>query len=137
MSNGLFRKVDAVTFRVPNLDAGLAFYQGRLGHTLRWRNDDIGQAALALADSDTELVLTVDHDYEPNWLVDSVDAAVVTVTEAGGAIVAAPMDIPVGRLAVVSDPFGNVLVLLDLTKGHYATDAQGHVTGIRTGRARR
>jgi hypothetical protein len=29
-----------------------------------------------------------------------------------------PFSIPVGRAAVVADPFGNTLVLLDLTKGH-------------------
>jgi len=32
--------------------------------------------------------------------------------------------------AVVADPFGNVLVLLDLSKGHYITDTTGNVTGV-------
>jgi hypothetical protein len=35
-------------------------------------------------------------------------------------------ELPVGRLAVVADPFGNPLVLVDLSKGRYAapgTDA--------------
>ena len=41
-----------------------------------------------------------------------------------------PFDIPVGRVAVVADPFGNTLVLLDLSKGHYVTDATGNVTGV-------
>jgi hypothetical protein len=40
------------------------------------------------------------------------------------------MDIPVGRLAVVQDPFGNVLVLIDLSKGTYTTDEDGSVTGV-------
>ena len=31
----------------------------------------------------------------------------------------APFDIPVGRVAVVADPFDNVLVLIDLSKGRY------------------
>jgi hypothetical protein len=30
----------------------------------------------------------------------------------------------------VADPFGNVLVLLDLSKGRYITDADGRVTGV-------
>jgi hypothetical protein len=32
--------------------------------------------------------------------------------------------------AVAEDPFGNVLVLLDLSKGHYVTDGTGRVTGV-------
>jgi len=40
----LLRKVDAVTFSVPDLDEGLRFYEEKLGHPLRWRNDEIGQA---------------------------------------------------------------------------------------------
>ena len=41
-----------------------------------------------------------------------------------------PADIPIGRLAVVEDPFGNRLVLLDSTKGTYDTDESGAVTGV-------
>jgi hypothetical protein len=31
---------------------------------------------------------------------------------------------------VVADPFGNFLVLVDLSKGHYVTDDTGNVTGV-------
>jgi predicted enzyme related to lactoylglutathione lyase len=126
----LFQKVDAVTIPVPDLDAGLRFYRDALGHELRWRNDDIGQAGLALADSDTEIVLTTRERYEPDWLVASADEAAAAVVAAGGRMVTGPFDIPVGRVAVVADPFGNTLVLLDLSKGHYVTDATGNVTEI-------
>ena len=126
----LLRKVDAVTVKVPDLDRGIDFYGRELGHALRWRNDDIGSAGLALPDSDTEIVLTTEHGYEPNWLVDDVVAAVATFVAAGGRVVVEPFDIPVGRIAVVGDPFDNVLVLIDLSKGRYVTDADGSVTGV-------
>lgn len=45
-------------------------------------------------------------------------------------MIVAPKDIPVGRIAVVRDPFGNELTLIDLSKGTYQTDTQGNVTGI-------
>ena len=45
-------------------------------------------------------------------------------------MLSAPEDIPVGRMAVVSDPFGNPLVLLDLSKGTFRTDHDGNVTGV-------
>ena len=41
----LFQKIDAVTVPVPDLEAGLRFYRDSLGHELRWRNDEVGQAA--------------------------------------------------------------------------------------------
>ncbi len=130
MTAPLLQKVDAVTVPVPDLDAGLGFYRDRLGHQLRWRNDAIGAAGLALPGSDTEIVLTTRLRCEPNWLVTSADQAAAAVAAAGGRVIAEPEDIPVGRVAVVQDPFGNVLVLLDLSKGRYVTDDYGTVTGV-------
>lgn len=129
-SSALLRKVDAVTFNVPDLDAGLRFYVNELGHELSWRNDEIGQAAVGLPDADTEIVLTTSHRYEPNWLVESAADAADAIERAGGAILSPVSDIPVGRVAVVADPFGNVLVLVDLSKGRYITNTEGDVTDI-------
>lgn len=126
----LLRKVDAVTIPVPDLDSGLAFYRDHLGHVLLWRNDALGQAGLRLPESDTEIVLTTRLEYAPNWLVASADEAADAVRAAGGRVVTAPFDVPVGRVTAVADPFDNVLVLLDLSKGTYITDENGSVTGV-------
>jgi predicted enzyme related to lactoylglutathione lyase len=75
------------------------------------------------------VVLTTTRSYEPNWKVDSVEEAAAVFVANGGRIVAGPDDIPIGQV-VVEDPFGNVLVLLDSTKGSYRTDADGNVTGV-------
>ena len=128
--DSLFRKIDAVTIPVPDLEAGLRFYGGALGHLVRWRNDGIGQAALSLPESDTEIVLATRLRYEPNWLVASVDAAARRFQAAGGRVAREPFDIPVGRVVLVADPFENTLVLVDLSRGHYVTDQTGQVTGI-------
>jgi predicted enzyme related to lactoylglutathione lyase len=129
-ASGVLLKVDAVTLRVPDIDTGIGFYVDVLGHRVKWRNDTIGQAGLELPDGDSEIVLTTEHGYEPNWLVESVDDAVEVFRSNGGQVVAEPFDIPVGRLGVVLDPFGNALVLLDLSKGTYITDETGDVTGV-------
>lgn len=136
-STPLIRKVDAVTVPVPDLDSGLRFYRDRLGHELLWRNDELGQAGLALPDSDTEIVLSTRLDLAPAWLVSSADRAAGDVVAAGGRMLADPADIPVGRVAVVADPFGNPLVLVDLSKGRYVTDESGAVTGVSPSPSRR
>jgi len=124
------RKVDAVTIPVPDLDSGLRFYRDGLGHELLWRNDELGQAALTMPDSDTEIVLSTRLGYEPNWLVFSVDDAAEAVRTAGGRVITEPSDSPIGRVVVVADAFDNALVLLDLSKGRYATDDTGSVTCV-------
>jgi predicted enzyme related to lactoylglutathione lyase len=126
----LLQSVDAVTIPVPDLDAGLDFYRGVLGHELRWRNDTVGQAGLALANSETEIVLSTQQGYEPNWLVESVHAAAARFRDGGGSVVVEPFDIPVGRVVVVADPFQNLLVLLELSKGRYTTDDHRAVSGV-------
>lgn len=135
MDRPLLRLVDAVTVPVPDLDAGLACYADQLGHELLWRNDELGQAGLRCPDTETELVLTTGLPYAPNWLVDSADAAAAKIIEAGGRMISEPADIPVGRVAVVADPFGNELILVDLSKGRYRTDAAGQVTGVHPDQA--
>ena len=126
---GLLRKVDCIQLPVPDLEGGLAFYRDRLGHELVWRTEEA--AGLRLADSDSELVLQTRRPQpEVDFLVDSVDQAATELTRAGSTVVVEPFDIPVGRVAVIADPFGNPLTILDLTKGRYLTDADGNVTGI-------
>jgi predicted enzyme related to lactoylglutathione lyase len=126
----LLRYVDAVTVPVPDLGAGVAFYCGVLGHELIWRNEAVGQAGLRTPESETEIVLSTRQSYEPDWKVASADAAADMFRANGGRVLVEPVDIPIGRLAVVADPFGNHLVLLDSTKGTYDTDEAGTVVGV-------
>jgi catechol 2,3-dioxygenase-like lactoylglutathione lyase family enzyme len=127
--SGLLRSVDCVRLPVPDLDAGLAFYRDRLGHELIWRTER--QAGLRLPGDGSELVLEAGGG-EPavDFLVESADAAVTELTAAGCVVRVGPLDIPVGRVAVLEDPFGNPLSVLDLSKGRYVTGPDGTVTGV-------
>jgi predicted enzyme related to lactoylglutathione lyase len=69
-------------------------------------------------------------DPETDFLVDSAEVAVRRVEELGGSVLSGPEDIPVGRVAKVADPFGNPLVLLDLSKGTFQTGPDGTVAGV-------
>jgi len=127
----LLRAVDAVLLRVPSLEDGVAFYRDQLGHEVIWRTATM--LGLRMAADGAELVLSVDTGPETDLLVESVDEAVEFWVRGGGTVLSAPADIPVGRVAVVSDPFGNKLTLVDLSKGTFETDAQANVTGIIPG----
>jgi len=122
----MFRDVDCVQIPVPDLAAGLAFYQKSLGHELIWQTDSA--AGLRLADSATELVVQTERpELEPNLSVASADAAARQFVAAGGTLLVTPFDIPIGRCAVVLDRWGNRLVLLDHSKGRLLPDATGRV----------
>ena len=124
----LLRKVDCIRFYVPDLEAGLAFYRDGLGHELIWRTETA--AGLRLPESDAELVLqTEDQRQEVDFLVDSADKAAKLVEQAGGKVTVPPFDIQIGRCVVLEDPWGNPLVLLDMSKGLLKTDADGNVIG--------
>jgi predicted enzyme related to lactoylglutathione lyase len=128
----LFRKIDSFQIPVPDLETGLAFYRGRLGLTLNWRTST--SAGLRMPETDAEIVLQTERpELETDLLVDSADDAAQAVVEAGGSIVVPPFDIPVGRCVVVADPWGNRLVLLDLSKGLFVTEADGSVRRDTTG----
>jgi predicted enzyme related to lactoylglutathione lyase len=122
----VLKKVDAVLVKVDDIQKGLDFYRMTMGLHINWKKDDM--AALKLGDA--ELVLTTKFEPETDILVESVDEAVKIFEQAGGKIIVQPEDIPVGRVAVVRDPFGNKLTLVDLSKGLYQTDQNRNVTGV-------
>ena len=128
MTGPMFKAVDCLMLYVPDLEAALEFYQGKLGHALNWRDAD--SAGLKLPGSNAELVLQVgDRGMEVDLLVDSADRAAEDFVKAGGAVVVPPFDIRIGRCVVVKDPWEHVLVLLDMSKGALVTDEQGRVIG--------
>lgn len=124
----LFRKIDCYSLPVPDLEPALEFYGDKLGHQLVWRSEKA--AGLRLPDGDGELVLQSERPgQETDLLVQTVPEAVERFVRAGGRVIAEPFEIRIGRCAVVADPFGNVLVLLDMSKGRLVTDSDGRVVG--------
>ncbi len=124
----LFRRIDCIRLPVSDLEAGLSFYRDALGHELIWRTET--SAGLRLAEDDTELVIhTEGLPPEIDIKVESADAAAAEFVAAGGRILREPFDIQIGRCAVIADPWGNTLVLLDSSKGLLVTDDKGYVVG--------
>jgi len=113
------RKIDCVMIRVEDVAAAARYYERVFGLAPQWSGD--GAIGLRFPDSDAEIVLHSEADIpgpvEVHYLVDDVLAAVDTCTSQGCAILTPHFDIIVGKCAVVRDPFGVRLCLLDLTKG--------------------
>jgi len=127
MTAPLLRKIDSLQLPVPDLDTAIAFYCDRLGQPLIWRSKTA--AGLGL-EGEGEIVLQTERPHpEVDILVSRVEDAARAFVEAGGTLLAGPFDIQVGRCAVVKDPWGNVLVLLDMSKGRLVTDDQGNILG--------
>jgi predicted enzyme related to lactoylglutathione lyase len=111
----LIRKVDCLQLPVADLEDGVAFYE-RLGHEIVWRRPH--QVGLRMPETDAELVLQTERpDARVDLLVEDVRAAVERFVAAGGRVVVDPFPIEIGLCAVVADPHGNELELLDMSRG--------------------
>ena len=115
MSAPLLRKVDCIRLAVDDLAATIDFYQ-RLGHDLIWRRPTA--AGLRLPESDAELVVQYEEPgLEVDLLVDDAEQAAERFVSVGGTLVSGRHEIEIGRCAVVADPWGNTLTLLDMSHG--------------------
>ena len=125
----LFQMVDAVQFYVPDIEAGVRYYGDILGHEIIRKTESA--VGLRMPGSEAEIVIQNEREYrEIDLSVESADAAARRIEDAGGKIIVPPFDIQIGRAVVVEDPWGNRMVLLDSSKGHLVTDADGIVTGV-------
>lgn len=119
--SGLFRKVDCHSLPVSDLDAAIEFYEGKLGNEVIWRSKT--NVGLKMPDSEAELVLHTDErPIETNLYVESVPEAIETFTQVGGKVVKGPFEIRIGKCALLEDPWGNRIVILDTSKGLLKTD---------------
>jgi predicted enzyme related to lactoylglutathione lyase len=99
----------------PDVEAAAAFYRELLG----WQaeSDATGYATIRTAEGLNGGIRPAEDGEAPAWLVyfgtPSCDEAVARVREGGGAVVAGPLAVTVGRIAVVRDPQGAVLALYE------------------------
>ena len=113
----MLRKIDCVMVYVPDLDAAVRYYTDVFGLRQLWR--DGASAGMGMPETDAEIVLHTDSNIpkEAHYLVDDVVAAVESFAAKGCTIIEPPFDVVIGKCAVIQDPFGVVLCLIDMTKG--------------------
>ena len=120
----MFKKIDCVMIRVDDVAAGEKFYSEVFGLKPLWR--EAGSVGMRLPETDAEIVLhnnsEIPHRVEVHYLVDDVVAAVKGYAEKGCRVLVPPFDVLIGKCAVIQDPFGTTICLLDQTSGrrpHY------------------
>ena len=112
------RKIDCVMVRADDPERAARFWAEVFGLEPSWSYD--GSFGLRFSESDAEVVLHSDARIPPNdpsYLVDDVERAIEEFTAAGCEVLAPVFDIRIGRCAVIRDPFGATLSILDMTRG--------------------
>jgi predicted enzyme related to lactoylglutathione lyase len=123
----MLRKIDCVMIRVNDIKAAAAYYAKVFGLQPQWSADD--SIGLVFPESDAEIVLHCDlnipSSVEVHYLVENVIAAVANYAAQGCRVLVEPFDIAIGKCAVIADPFGTRLCILDMTKGTRPLDLAG------------
>jgi lactoylglutathione lyase len=105
--------------RVESVEAAAAYYARVFGLRPIWSGE--GSIGLVFPESDAEIVLhsdpSIPSPVEVYYVVDNVLAAIRSCAKEGCEILVAPFEIHIGKCAVIRDPFGTRLCILDKTKG--------------------
>ena len=95
----------------------LGFYRDRLGGELVWRSEGLGAEVAAVRLGDGPLVLLADHRHAPSalpiWAVDDLHDELARLRATGWTDEARRVEVPDGPCAVLVDPSGNELALLE------------------------
>jgi predicted enzyme related to lactoylglutathione lyase len=118
----MLKRIDCVMLKVADLDKATEYYSRVMGLQLAWRDATMaGFDFPGALPGVGELVLTNDPNIpvglDVNYLVDSVNEECVRLVGEGCDVIAGPFPIAIGSCAVIRDPFGNTLTLVDMTKG--------------------
>lgn len=118
----MLKKIDCVMIRVDDLEAARAYYVEVFGLRQLWQEE--AMVGLGFPETDAEIVLHTDPGIpsrvEVHYLVADVRAAVDEFANTGCTVLVPPFDVRIGRCAVIRDPFGTTLCILDMTKGRRA-----------------
>jgi len=116
---GALLKIDNIMFFASNLDKTAQFYSDVLGLKRAWTDENRGMIGFVFRKSNSEIVIHNDKSLPNpsfNFLVKNVEAFCEKFRAKGGKVVMEPFEVRCGKYAVVADPDGNELPIIDLTK---------------------
>lgn len=118
MGMGL-KKIDAVMLRVKDLEKAAEFYLEIMGLKRGWTDEENQMLGLIFPGNDTELVLHRDENLpDPNvsYQVDDVMEFIEEYRQQGYKVLIEPFDIRCGKCAILEDPEGHSIEVMDITK---------------------
>lgn len=113
------RKLDCIMFRVKDLDAAARFYTDVMGLSQIWQDDAYQMIGLAFPESDAEVVIHTNSDIpspDMSFLFDVVEDFVAEFRGKGYRVGKEPFEVRSGKCAVLADPDGNAINIIDLKK---------------------
>jgi len=113
------KKIDAVMLRVSDLEKTARFYVDVMGLKRGWTDTENQMIGLLFPGNDTELVLHCDESLpDPNvsYQVDNVLEFVEKYKRKGFKVLVEPFDIRCGKCAILEDPGGHRIEVMDITK---------------------
>ena len=121
-SKTTLRKIDCIMVKVDDVERARDFYTRVFGMIPVWKDTYTpGAVGLRFPETDAEIVLhniaDIPARVDVTYLVDDVVAAVATLKDAGCTVIEAPFDVVIGKCAVILDPFGTPMTIIDMTKG--------------------
>ena len=112
-------KIDDIMFYVEDLEKAAKFYERVLGLKKAWADKERKMIGFIFEEDDSEIVIHSDTSLpnpDFNFLVDNVEEFIKEFKEKGYNVVMDPFEIRSGMCAVIEDPDGNKLPIVDLTK---------------------
>jgi lactoylglutathione lyase len=119
----MLRKIDCVMIRVADVAAATDYYVRVMGLRRLWSDADGDHQTVGLGfpETDAELVLhddpAVPGPLNVHYLVEDVRLACQELARQGCTVRVAPFEIAIGWCALLDDPFGAQLCILDMSKG--------------------
>ena len=112
-------KIDNIMYRVSDLSAAEQFYKNVLGLKKAWEDKNEKMMGFIFDESDSEIVIHSNlkiPKFDYSYLVENVEKFCNIYREKGYSIILDPIDVRPGKYAILVDPDGNEIPIIDLTK---------------------
>jgi lactoylglutathione lyase len=112
-------KIDNIMYRVSDLKKSEDFYINTLGLKKVWGDEVAKMIGFTFAQSDSEIVIHSNPDipkFDYSYLVENVEKFCEEYQKLGHKVVFGPTEVRPGKYAILQDPDGNDLPIIDLTK---------------------
>ncbi|MFX0210671.1 MAG: VOC family protein [Candidatus Hodarchaeota archaeon] len=118
MGNRLL-KIDSIMYFTNDLEKSARFYKEILGLHHAWNDAKNRMIGLKFSESEAEIVLHTDTSLpnpNPSYLVENVEHFCSWYRSKGHTIDLEPIEVRCGKYAVLFDPDGNKIPIIDLSK---------------------